>query len=70
MVKVFAALFPFYMILSLSFCSVCISCNVWMLPFAESGLLPYWCTKVYDNYSFVNYYLLSKPTWLCRIYED
>ena len=45
MVKLFAAVFPFYMILSLPFCSVWVSYNVWMLPFAESGLLPYWCTN-------------------------
>lgn len=61
--KLLAALVPFSS-LSLPSCRVWVRYKVWILPFAESGLLPYQCPKVHDDYSSVSNYLLIKLTCL------
>lgn len=67
--KLLAALVPFWVQLSLHSCRVWGRYKVWILPFAESGLLPYQCPKVHDNYSFVSNHLLIKLTCLELINE-
>lgn len=67
--KLLAALVPFWVLLSLHSCRVWGRYKAWILPFAESGLLPYQCSKVHDNYSFVSNHLLIKLTCLELINE-
>lgn len=67
--KLLAALVPFWVLLSLHSCRVWGRYKAWILPFAESGLLPYQCSKVHDNSSFVSNHLLIKLTCLELINE-